>query len=216
MAEPMPTPPDALLLVAPSCPHCAAVLEGLAALVKEGAIGRLEVINAAVHPGAAAARGAKSVPWFSIGRMRFDGAMSPGELRQWARRASDPDVMPAYFLAMLRSGRRRHVEALIREDPPASLALVALLEDPEASMAVRLGIAAVLESLQGTALAAAMVPGLGRLAGAPDARLRADACHYLSLIGGTEAIPTFRAGLADEDAEVREICAEALAALEKP
>jgi hypothetical protein len=204
--------PDALLLVAPACPHCAAVLEGLTSLVKEGAIGRLEVINAAVHPDAAAERGAKSVPWFSIGRLRFDGGMSPGELRQRAQRAGDPDVMPSYFLAMLRSGRRRHVEAQIREQPQASLALVALLEDPQASMAVRLGIGAVLESLQGTDFAAPMVSGLGRLAGSPDAPLRADACHCLSLIGSAEAIPYLRAGLADEDAEVREICAEALAA----
>ena len=43
-------PPAALLLLSPSCPHCAAVLEGLAALVKEGVVGRLQVVNVAVHP----------------------------------------------------------------------------------------------------------------------------------------------------------------------
>ena len=49
--------PDALLLLAPGCPHCPAVLEGLGALVKDGALGTLEVVNIAVHPERAAATG---------------------------------------------------------------------------------------------------------------------------------------------------------------
>ena len=41
------TIPDALLLLAPGCPHCPAVLEGLSGLLKEGVIGRLEAVNVA-------------------------------------------------------------------------------------------------------------------------------------------------------------------------
>lgn len=203
-------PPDALLLVSPSCPHCAAVLEGLAALVKEGVVGRLQVVNVAVHPEEASSRGARSVPWFGIGAFVFDGAMKTADLRRWAQRAGDGNGMGAYFLEMLRSGRRRHVEAVIRADSRHSLALVDLLRDPEASMAVRLGIGAVLEALQGSAGARPMVAELGALTRGRDVRLRADACHYLSLIGTPETIPFLEACRADEDAEVREIAAESL------
>ncbi len=203
-------PPDALLLVTPSCAHCGAVLEGLAALVKEGVVGRLQVVNVAVHPEEASRRGARSVPWFSIGALVFDGVMAPADLRRWAQRAGDANGMAAYILEMLRSGRRRHVEAMIRADSRNSLALVDLLRDPAASMAVRLGIGAVLEALQGSAGAHPMVEELGALTRGGDARLRADTCHYLSLIGTPETIPFLEACRSDDDAEVREIAAEAL------
>jgi hypothetical protein len=210
-----PHPPsavDAVLLVAPACPHCAAVLEGLGALVKDGTIGRLEVINAAVHPHAAQSRGARSVPWFAIGPFRFDAAMGAAEMRRWAATAGDTGGMAGYFLEMLKSGRRRHVEALLREDSRHGLALVALLDDAAASMAVRLGIGAVLESLQGSTATHAMIPGLGAMTRSADARLRADACHFLALIGTAQTLPYFEGCLGDDDAEVREIAAEALAA----
>lgn len=207
--------PDAVLLVAPGCAHCAALLDATGVLVKEGAIGRLEVVNLAVHPGIGEARGVRSVPWLALGPLRFDGAMTAGELRRWAALASRPEGIPAYFLAMLKTGRRRHVEALIREEPARGGALVALLEDPQASMAVRLGIGAVLEALQDSGACAPMLPGLSRLAREADARLRADACHFLALIGDPAARPVFEACLEDEDAEVRDIAAEALQELDR-
>jgi HEAT repeat protein len=77
-------------------------------------------------------------------------------------------------------------------------------------MAVRLGIGAVLEEFQGDAIAQVMIPGLGELTRHADALTRADACHYLSLIGGEGIVPYLQACLADENAEVREIAAETL------
>jgi HEAT repeat protein len=44
--------------------------------------------------------------------------------------------------------------------------------------------------------------------------VRADACHLLGLTGSAEARENLRARLQDPNAEVREIAAEALAALE--
>ncbi len=44
------SPPDALLLIAPGCGHCPAVLEGLTLLLKSGKLGRLEVVNILAHP----------------------------------------------------------------------------------------------------------------------------------------------------------------------
>ena len=55
--------PDALLLISTHCPHCPAVLAALAELVKQGAIGRLEVVNLEQHPEVGQALGVRSVPW---------------------------------------------------------------------------------------------------------------------------------------------------------
>lgn len=205
--------PDALLLLAPGCPHCPAVLEGLGILVKEGVIGRLEAVNVAVHPERATALGVRTVPWVKIGPFELEGALTPGELRRWAERTGTLDGMADYFFEMLKSGKRARVEEMARQEPVRLKALVRLMERPDTSMAVRLGIGAVLEELQGSGLTEAMIPDLGALARSGDALARADACHFLSLIGGPEVTPYLRACLEDEDREVREIAAEALAEL---
>jgi HEAT repeat protein len=138
--------------------------------------------------------------------------------RSWPRvDAIKPDVLPcteqgwqAWFMELLMSGQRAKVEALSRQEPQRLLALVELLADEQASMAVRLGIGAVLEEFQGSDLTKIMIPGLGALTRHPDALTRADACHYLSLIGGDEIRPWLQMCLQDEDANVRDIASETL------
>lgn len=208
------TVPDALLFVVTECAHCPAVLQGLSGLVKEGVIGRLEVVNLATDPGRAAEYGVKTVPWLRLGPFELEGALLPGELRRWAERSGSLDGMADYFFEMLKHGRRDRVEEMARREPARLHALVRLLERPDTSMAVRLGIGAVLEELQGSGLAEVIIPGLGVLVRSGDALTRADACHFLSLIGSSAAIPFLRACLNDEDKEVREIAAESLEELE--
>lgn len=113
-------------------------------------------------------------------------------------------------MELLMNGQRARVEDLSRQEPQRLLALVGLLADEKASMAVRLGIGAVLEEFQGSGLTRIMVPGLGALTRHPDALTRADACHYLSLIGGDDIRPWLNACLQDEDVAVREIASETL------
>lgn len=209
------TIPAALLLLAPNCPHCPAMLEGLGVLLKEGAIGRLEVVNIAIHPERAQELGVRSVPWVRIGEFDLEGSQTPGELRRWAELAGMPQGMQAYFLHLLKNGRRAKVEEMARQEPQRLLALVDLLADDEASMAVRLGIGAVLEELQGSNIASVMVPGLGELTRHADPLVRADACHYLSLVGGAEITPWLRACVNDQDTAVREMVAEILAEMDE-
>lgn len=204
------SPPDALLFISPDCPHCPAVLAALTALLKEGLLGRLEVVNLAAHPAAAAELGVKSVPWLRLGPFEAEGATSPGELRCWALGAEDEELVAQHIHDLLISGQRHRVENLLRREPRFCSAFPRLLRDPEASMAVRLGIGAVLEEFQGGAVARGIVAELGELARYGDPRSRADACYFLSLIGGPETPPLLRACLQDADPEVREIAAEAL------
>ena len=207
--------PDALLLIAPDCPHCPAVLAGLSGLLKEGVIGRLEVVNVVARPEQAAELGVRTVPWTRIGAFELEGVQSPAELRRWAVQTNSLDGMADYFFQMLTTGCRARVEQMARQDPSRLLALVRLMEKPEASMAVRLGIGAVLEELQGSGVAETMIPALGALSRNGDALTRADACHFLSLIGGQQVEPWLRACLEDENKEVREIAAETLEELEQ-
>lgn len=202
--------PDVLLFTAPACPHCPGVKLALGILAKEGLIASLEVVDLAAHPERAQALGVKSVPWFRIGELQFEGAMTLGEMRMWAMRAASASGLRDYFFEILKSGRRGKVEDMIRADPQRSIALVDLMHDPEASMAIRLGIGAVLEEFQGSAIAAPMAPKLAELLHDPDPRNRADAAHFLSLIGDAEALKLLRGCLDHPDPEVREIAYDAL------
>lgn len=203
-------PSNALLFTMPACPHCPGVKAALNVLLQEGTIASLEVVDASTDIERAQALGVKSVPWLQLGPFQFEGAMPLGELRQWAERAAHPEGVKTYFFEMLKSGKRAKVEQTIRSHPQHAAALADLLLDPETSMAVRIGIGAVLEELQGEELTEAMVPKLAQILRMPEPRNRADAAHFLSLMDGAAAFRLLRDCLDDPDAAVREIAYDAL------
>ncbi len=180
----------------------------LAQIQNEGFIGNIETVDATQEPERAQALNIKSVPWLRLGTLEFDGQMSPGDLRAWARTADTDQGLRHYFFTMLKNGKRAHVESVIRQHPQYALTLGELVNDADASMAVRIGIGAVLEELG--ASADAMVPALVKLLNDIETRNRADAAHFLSLIATPAALSALRPALNDSSAEVREIAAEAL------
>jgi glutaredoxin/ATP-dependent protease HslVU (ClpYQ) peptidase subunit len=203
--------PAALLFTTPGCPHCPGVKRALAGLLEEGTIAALEVVDATVATERAQALGVRGVPWLRLGLFEFEGQMTPAELRRWAEVAARPDGLRTYCFEMLKSGQRAKVERLLREEPSRSVALAQLVTDPEAGMAVRLGIGAVLEELQGSGATEPMARPLAQALASAAPRDRADIAHFLSLIGGETAQAALRACLDDSDPEVREIAQEALA-----
>lgn len=203
--------PDALLLMTGGCPHCPAALQALTALLKEGAIGKMQVINVAVHIEEAESRGVQSVPWIRIGPFEVEGVASPARLRELAQGVNDDGVFDAWLLETLKAGKRQKFEMLVRNEPQRIHALARLMRNPEASMAIRLGIGAVLESLRGTGLGEPLIPAMGEMLASGDRLLRADACHFLTLIGGEPIRPHMQACVDDADPEIREMAEEWLA-----
>jgi hypothetical protein len=210
----MATPADALLLISGHCPHCPAMLERLAALVKRGQIGSLEVVNVEARPERAARLGARSVPWLRLGDYVLLGPRLPAELETWARRAAEGAGMAEYFHDLLKEGALAEVLRLIEAHPARLADLLDIVANPEASLNVRLGAGAVFEDYAGRPALADLVAPLAILARDDDARVRADACHYLGLSRSAEAVAPLRACLDDPDGEVREIAQESLAAIE--
>ena len=201
----------AILFMTPGCPLCPGVKAALQTLRDEGGVSELEVIDATIETARAQSLGIKSVPWLQLGPFQFEGTLSLGELRTWAERALRDDGLKIYFYEMLKSGKRAKVEYMIRQQPDRAAVLGDLLLDSEASMAVRIGIGAVLEELQGGDLLDALVPKLVQILQQQEPRNRADAAHYLSLIANPAALNALRDCLQDADVEVREIAQEALA-----
>jgi hypothetical protein len=204
------SPPDAELLIATGCAHCPVVLEGLAQLVKEGVIGRLQVTNIVVHPEVAEALGVRSVPWLRLGPFVLEGLHSVGELRDWARRSGSREGVTRYLEEQLKQGKLAQTEAWLREHPQWLEALIPLLEEEDTDIKVRIGVDALLESLADSLDLSPLVPELARLSRAERRNLRSDAVHYLALTRSPEALPHIEARLEDESEEVREFAAEAL------
>lgn len=204
------TPPDALLFIAPGCPHCPVVLQALSEMVKQGAIGRLEVINVAAHPEQAAALGVRAAPWTRLGPFELEGAQTPQELHRWLELAGTPDGITRYLEQLLRDGQLARAEQQIARHPDWLAQLLPLLTQADTPMQVRVGVGALIEGQAGSAQLQALVPALGELSGAAEHSVRADACHYLGLSGSAEAVAFLRARLEDESSEVRDIAGEAL------
>jgi len=204
---------DAVLFLSSHCPHCPAVLSGLSELVKRGRVGRLEVVNVESHPELAEAQGVRTVPWVKLGPFVLTGTRSPGELETWVQRADGEAGMADAFHDLLKTGGLPQVLALIEADPSRLAALLPIVGNPEASMNVRLGAGAAMEDYADTPALAQLVPALGALSEQTDARIRADACHYLGLSKSNAARAWLEARLTDESDEVRDIAQESLDAL---
>jgi len=205
--------PDALLLISTSCPHCPTALAALSDLVKQGIVGRLEVVNVEVHPEIAQTLGVRSVPWLKLGVIELAGLRSQAELTDWAQKSGTEVGMADYFHLLLKEGQMARVLDLLHADPNQLAAVLPIIGNVDASLNVRLGAGVLLEEFAQSDALRALLPRLGELSKHADARVRADASHYLGMTGTAAARVWLEARLTDEDGDVREIAAESLAAL---
>ena len=208
-------PPDVLLFMTTTCPHCPGMLQGLGTLIKAGHIGRLEVINLSLRPEAGKELGVRSVPWVRIGPFVLEGLRSQSELQQWAERAMANAGMTAYFAELLTAGDLKKVLALVVEDATRFAALLQLLANPGTALHVRVGIGAVMEDLQGSDILRHQVEPLIELTHHTDARIRSDACHYLALTQAPQALAAARGLLNDPDPQVRDVAQDSVAVLQQ-
>ena len=186
------------------------MLSSLADLVKQGVIGRFEAVNLEQHPEVGQALGVRSVPWLRIGRVELAGVHGKAELAEWAAKADSEEGLADWFHMLLKEGQLPRAQAAIEADPALLAAVLPIVGNVEASLNVRLGAGVLLENFAGTDALRALLPRLGELAQHADARVRADACHYLGLTGDAAARTWLEPRLKDEDADVREIAAESL------
>ena len=203
-------PPRALLLISSDCPHCESMLNHIAKLVKQGDIGRLEIVNVSIHPERATELQVRTVPWVRIGPFSLEGNRSLKELRNWCDKAANARGMSDYFHELIMTGKLHEVELLIENDNRLIEVIAELAADNKTNIHVRVGIAAILEGLQGTGISHNIVHELGAILSSPDARLRSDAAHYLALTESAEAIPYLEQCLQDNINQVRDIATEAL------
>lgn len=208
-------PADTLLLIAPGCPHCQSVLQSLSDLLKKGDIGRLEVVNIAVHPDIAQSVGARSAPWMRIGSFELSGDYTPAELAAWAKKAAAGDAGRDYVRELLEQQQLDRALHYIRDHPESLPLLLELMQDEDGSLSVKFGVGALLEELEGSPQLQGLIPALGDLTHSKKANIRGDAAHYLGLSHSPTARDWLTPLLDDPQQDVRDIAADSLALLDE-
>jgi thiol-disulfide isomerase/thioredoxin len=207
------SPPEALMLLGTHCPHCPSVLGSLSELVKQGVIARLEVVNLEQRPETGRELGVRSVPWVRIGLFEFSGLHSKAELQSWAEQAGTEQGMTKYFEQLLGDGEVMRVLGMISKDHGLLHALIGLVSDADVKINARIGAGVIMEDYEGKPELLALIPELGELTRHADARVRSDACHYLSLTHDDSVKRYIEPLLDDEHEDVREVAEESLAEL---
>ena len=202
--------PDAKLLIAPGCAHCPTVLQHLSTLIKESAIGRLDVINIQQHPEIAQQLNVRSVPWLQLGEFTLQGTHSLGELRDYIALANSDDGASKYIEQQLSDGNLSSLLAQIKQHPHWLGAIIELLKDDDTSMQVRLGIDSLIESLAGSDTLQNQVDELGELSTSVHVSRLADILHYLGLTHSKDAVAYIKKHENHDNPDIRETCQDAI------
>ena len=192
------------------CTYCGPMMQILTELMKAGQIAQLRIVNIENNPELAAEHGVRSVPWLQIGPFELSGSRSKKELSLWIERASSFDGVTDYLEEVLSEGNINYANKLIQRYPQALENVIDLMADPDAKINVRLGVGVIIEELAESEQFRTVMPRLLGYLSSSDARIRGDACHYLSLTKDGSYVPEIKKLLSDESEEVREIAQESL------
>lgn len=202
--------PRVLMLMGVQCTYCLSMMQILTELMKAGYIAELRIVNIEDNPELAMQHGVRSVPWLQIGPFELAGSRSKQELLQWLQRASTFEGMTAYLEEVLSEGNMSSATKLIQRYPKSLKNIIYLMADVDAKINVRLGVGVIIETLAESTSFSAIIPTLLDYLSHKDARVRGDACHYLSLTKNKTYIAKVEVLLSDESEDVREIAQDSL------
>lgn len=198
------------MLMGTQCTYCGPMMQILTDLMKSGQIAELRVVNIEDNPDLAQQYGVRSVPWLQVGPFELSGSRSNKELSLWIERASSFEGISDYLEEVLSEGKIESANKLIQGHPQALENVIDLMADPEAKINVRLGVGVIIEEMALSEEFKIVIPRLIEYLSNDDARIRGDACHYLSLTEDISYLPAIKKLLLDESEEVREIAQDSL------
>lgn len=199
-----------LMLMGTQCTFCGPMMQMLIELMKTGLLAELRVVNIETSPELAQQHGVRSVPWLQIGPFELAGSRSKKELQLWIERASSFEGLSEYLEEVLSEGKIEYANKLVQRYPQALENVIDLMADPQAKINVRLGVGVIIEDMAVSEEFKAVIPRLIKYLSNDDARIRGDACHYLSLTKDVSYVPAIKKLLSDENEEVREIAQDSL------
>lgn len=198
------------MLLSSDCSHCPSVLNHLCELLKSGHISKLEAININQQPEIAQQYAVRSVPWVKISDIELTGQQSKTELLKALERVQSHNGLLHYYETLLNDGQLQQAIDHLRRHPDNFTFITSMMQNEEIQISVQMGIGAIMEEFAGTSALAKLIPELTLLTRHALARIRNDACYYLSLTADPDIIPAITLLLNDTDGAVKETAIDCL------
>lgn len=212
------TKSSAELFIATGCQHCPIVLNELSEQLKKGEISSLNITNIAVDNQKADALNIRSVPWFALTNdnsyMIFSGKHSPQEIKKWLAISQTGKGMSEYIEEYLSNGQLMTLIQAIQHKPEIFTHIIALLENEETSMNIRIGLDALIENFSSTDILQQNISSLKKIASSNNIRLQIDALHYIALTGNADNLAFLQEKTHDKNEQIKEAAIEALETLD--
>jgi len=202
--------PTVLMLLNSGCAHCPGVLNHLTDLLKNGDISKLEAININQQPDIAREFNVRSVPWVKIGQIELTGSQSKAELVRAIEQANSATGLVQHYEDMLNNGQLQETIEQLQKQPDNIPLLLEMLQNPQIQISVQIGIGAIMEEFAESPALIKLIPALTELTKNSLARIRNDACYYLSLTAEPRVKDIISPLLNDSNEEVRETAKDCL------
>lgn len=190
------------------------MLRLLSDMVKNGGIGRLDVINIAGLPDEAQEAQVRSVPTMLLGQFRLTGAHSLSEIQEWIDKSNSETGLIDYLNQSFDQGELEQITEQARQDNSLLPVMLDMLAEPETPITSRIGISAVLESFSGQAPLQNLIDAICKHAQSKNASVRVDMAHLLGLSHSRDALACLQTLSEDKFADVQETAKEAIEEIE--
>jgi len=198
------------MFLSETCPHCPQVLQSLTDLLKAGNLASLKLLNISYHSRQAQMLNIRSLPWVKIGPFEIEGLSPAHEYAKWASAVNTIEGLRNYLKLLLETGQLKKAENIIESEDGGFEALIALLADVEANIAVRTGASALLEAHEGSQKLKQAMPVIAEMLKSGKANIRADTCYFLGLTHNPMAISLLQPMLRDGNKQVHELASESI------
>lgn len=198
------------MLVGTHCSFCGPMLKTVTEMVKQGDFTSLHVVNIEQDQTLARELGVRSVPWLRIGPFELAGVRNKEEIKLWLDRATSDDGITLYLEEILAEGNVATAIKFVKGFPESLDSVIDLVMDAEGKINVRLGAGVIIEEMAESEVFKRVIPRLINGFSDEDARVRGDACHYLSLTKDVQFISVIEPLLSDESDEVKEIAQDSI------
>lgn len=202
---------EILLFVMPGCSICPQMERLFHEMHRQGAIRGLKVLDVTRHPELAEKYKIRSVPFYIINGVGFNGLKTRPEIEHLLA----PDSSEKWKTLLtdgLSNGELHIVEQQVRNNPGARDAMLQLLDASDTELVVRIGLTAIIETLAEGTLLHPYEQRFIRLAQHKDKRIALDGLYYLSLLSTPTSLEALT-NIANEEnhslqQEARELLAE--------
>ena len=169
------------LFVMPGCSICPKMEHLFNDMLQKEQISRLKIYDVTEHPDLARQYHIRSVPYYRINGVAFTGLKTHAEIRALLDQGSSANWIDR-ISEELSQGNLDEIEQGVRDDSVSREAMLALLEDDQAPLVVRIGLTAIIESVAASGLLNGFESRFIQLAQRPDPRIATDGLYYLYLL----------------------------------